>query len=107
MLPMVIIADRTPQLLRELASDLESCRAKGGHWFGRYSMSPLSLTDRDVDLLLLEGLIVVLEWDEPEQLYIRPVEEGLWEYTRTRSRPDCIRLSTDGWALMDWQHART
>lgn len=94
--------DRTPQLLLELGSDLESCRARGGHWFGRYSMSPLSITDRDVERLRHAGLVVVLEWDEgPEDLHFRIVGGESWQPVRTRTRPQCIRLSTDGWALFE------
>lgn len=100
---MAKTTDRTIEALRELGSDLEAARHRGGQWFGRYSMQPLSVTDAEVRELRLAGLIEVLDWDDgPADGELRTVVQGLSLLrVRTRSQPAYVRLTADGWVLLD------
>ncbi len=61
---MTIPDDRLHELLRELSCEIELGRGRGSGWFGRHSMRPLSVTDREVLELRRLGLLEVLVWDD-------------------------------------------
>ncbi len=61
---MTIPDDRLHELLRELSCEIELGRGQGSGWFGRHSMRPLSVTDREVLDLRRRGLLEVLVWDD-------------------------------------------
>lgn len=106
MAPVATTIDRTVEALRELGGDLEAARHRRDRWFGRYSMHPLSVSDAEVQELRLAGLVEVLDWhDGPRDgglLHVPDPEsrQGV-RAVRTRSQPAYVRLSTDGWALLD------
>ncbi len=98
---MSYVSDRIFAVLRELASDLEVARDRGGRWFGRHSMQPLSITDSEVLELLRLGLLEVVDWDDgPPRPRVVPDQatEAGFRPVRTRARPLYARLTTDGWA---------
>ena len=80
-------------MLSELAHELEAARDVAGHWFGRYSMAPLSVTDDDVEDLRRSELVDVLDWVEEHA----STDLGC---LRVVARPLYVRVSTQGWSLI-------
>lgn len=84
-------------MLREVTHEIEVARYRG-RWFGRFSMQPLSVTDREVEQLRSEGLLEVVDWDEGHNTVV--VTGDGWKPHRIRTRPRYVRASTDGWTTL-------